>query len=526
MAFNFLQSLIRPSCSTDISSSVDDFEGDLDESDVELDGDEDAVDRSSIHSEIDSDNELDMESESRSSESSRSGDEADNAVSDLFSWSDELNPVEIDMFLSGVGPKLENMNIDDDSTPLDFFHLFFPEELIDTIAEQTNLYAQQQNNATFTPVTVNDIKTFLYINMMFGIHQLPAYTFYWSLDPLLRVGCVADVMSRNRYQEISRFLHLNDNRNFIPKGQDGYDPLFKIRPAITAIQKACTSLFNPGVALSFDEAMIPFRGRLSFKQYIKGKPHPWGVKVWCVCDSATSFLLDFDFYTGKSDPTNMPNGLGYHVIWKLGQPFLRKKHHFYFDNFFSSVKLASDLLENETYSCATVRANRKHWPKEFRGKLSKGDCRMKQIGNLVATWWSDKRVISMLSTNASPVLDTASRCTKEGPVDKQIPQSVLVYNANMGGVDKADQMRAYYPVGRKSKKWWRCCLWFLFEVSALNAYILYKSMPRLPSSRPLTHLQFHLEIARGLMKGSSRKRAQREAPTAAGLATPRASEEH
>ena len=514
MAFRYLESLVQPSVSNISNNS--DSDSDSNESDIE-----NGIGETPFESVNNS------EFENESSDDDSIGDDSDNEATptENFPWSANLNPVEIDMFTSGVGPNLDNVNVEYQSQPLEFFKLFFPDNLIEIIADQTNLYAAQRNANNFTPVTVSDIQTFIYINMMFGVHKLPAYTMYWSTDPLLKVPCVADVMSRNRFQEISRYFHLADSRYFIPKGRDGYDALYKIRPVITVLKAACNSLYRPGAAIAFDEAMIPFRGRLSFKQYIKGKPHPWGVKVWCCCDSSTSFLLDFEFYTGKSD-TVMPNGLGYSVIQKLGQPYLHKNHHFYFDNYFSSVKLAHDLLSSSTYSCATTRQNRRHWPKDLKGKLNKNQCQMRQIGSLVACWWRDKRAISMLSTNASPTMDTASRRTKEGLVDKQIPQSVLIYNANMGGVDRHDQLRSYYPIGRKSHKWWRCCLWFLIEVAALNAYILYKNMPRPPTSKPVSHFNFHMDIARSLMKGSSRKRRQVEVPAAGGLAVPGTSVEH
>ncbi|GFO25813.1 PiggyBac transposable element-derived protein 4-like [Plakobranchus ocellatus] len=89
---------------------------------------------------------------------------------------------------------------------------------------------------------------------------------YWSKDPLLRVSAV---LSHDRYQQISRYFHLADSEQFIPHGQPGHDPLLKIRPAIDQVLKSCQTYYSPGVAVSIDEAMIPFQGRLHFKQYIK-----------------------------------------------------------------------------------------------------------------------------------------------------------------------------------------------------------------------------------------------------------------
>ncbi|KAK3791173.1 hypothetical protein RRG08_025027 [Elysia crispata] len=112
---------------------------------------------------------------------------------------------------------------------------------------------------------------FLHVNFMFGIHKLPCYYLYWSTDSLLWVSQVADVMSRRRYTDIGKYLQINENTSVAAAGQDRYDPLFKIRLVINSEKHACNTLFRPGAA------MIPFRGRLWLKQYIKGKPHPSGV---------------------------------------------------------------------------------------------------------------------------------------------------------------------------------------------------------------------------------------------------------
>ena len=222
-----------------------------------------------------------------------------------------------------------------------------------------------------------------------------------SSDPLLRVSAVAGVMSRNRYQSISRYFHLSDRETFIPRGQPGHGPLLKIRPALDQVLSASQMYYSPGTAISIDEAMVPFQGRLYFKQYIKGKPNPWVVKVWCLCDAKNGYLCDFNFYTGKEDAP-MSKGLGHHLIMNLGSRFLDKFHHFYFDNFFSSVQLAHDLLERSTYSCATVRSNHKHWPAALKGNIKPEQCFWRQCGNIVSCWWRDKQPLCMISTNASP----------------------------------------------------------------------------------------------------------------------------
>lgn len=119
-------------------------------------------------------------------------------------------------------------------------------------------------------------------------------------------------------------------------------------------------------------------------------------------------------------------------------------------------------------------------------------------GNLVATVCKDKKPVYFLSTQSNPVgNETVSRRQRDGTVI-EVPSAPVVksYNNNMGGMDLSDQLRGYYMTGRKSKTWWRCLLWFLVDVSIVNAYILEK-VSRRNGSR--TQLAFRLELVQALL---------------------------
>lgn len=115
-------------------------------------------------------------------------------------------------------------------------------------------------------------------------------------------------------------------------------------------------------------------------------------------------------------------GLGHHVVTTVGQKYLGKGHHFYYDNFFTSVDLADDLLAVKTRSCGTIRMNRKGWPAELKiskktkkaDRLKPGEVKMMQMGDKVATVWQDKRTIAVLSTNVQPVMGAALRQNGRG----------------------------------------------------------------------------------------------------------------
>ena len=517
MAFRFLSDMLRDVSSTPESDNIDEsasfyegVEGNDDESDLdeEIIGD---LGRSSSDEESETDDvevEVDL----------GLGQVACGSSSDS-EWSEHLHDVNVDEFVDYDSSLLHNLS--ESAEPIDYFHLFLPESFFEDCAEQTNLYAQQMQekiDERWEACTVSDVKIFLYVNIYFGIKRLPHYAHYFAEHPLLRVEAVASVLTKARYEKLSQYFHLNNNDNFHPRGHPEHDPLFKVRPLLDLVVAKSKALYLPGRNISFDEAMVQYTGRLYFKQYIRGKPTPWGVKVWCAADPRTGYLLDFFLYTGKGKLG--PNGLGYDVITTLGDRFNNRGHHFFFDNFFSSVKLAKDLLQQGTYSCSTIRPSRKGWPKDLskKKKEPKGTTKMRQSGNLLATLWVDKRPVTVLSTSSNPTMTSAQRRTKEGPVSKQISQPIVHYNKSMGGVDLHDQYRSYYPVGRRSKKWWRCCVWFLFQVAIINSWIIYRKS--YPASNKLSHLDFRLSILMKLMKGnSSRKRRRTDNINVSGLSS-------
>ena len=48
--------------------------------------------------------------------------------------------------------------------------------------------------------------------------------------------------------------------------------------------------YTPGLQISIDESVISFKGRLSFRKYLKGKPNPWELKAFVLSDSKTGYL--------------------------------------------------------------------------------------------------------------------------------------------------------------------------------------------------------------------------------------------
>ena len=449
---------------------------------------------------------------SESSSTDRSDSDSDDDGGEIGRiWSDRLRHINIRPFQEPAGPQHD---LPPGSHPLDFFHLIFEEAFFTQISDQTNLYATQcqvgRQDTRWTPTTPEEIKAFISIQIIMGIHQLPEYSLYWADDRNLNVPGVSEVMTKARYEKLSQYLHLVDNTQALPHDHQHFDPLFKVRPVVEMVNANSLTSYVPGREMSIDEAMIGFKGRSLLKQYLPGKPTKWGIKVWQLSESSTGYTPQFQVYTGRRE-ANIPGnhrGLGHRVVTDLSSPYFDKNYHLYFDNFFTSLPLAEELLQHQTYSCGTLRLNRRGLPNSVKNvKLRRqGDTKKRQKGNMLITIWKDKRQVAMLSTNQQPT-DTLHRPRRGAPVLK--PDAISNYNQHMGGVDLADQHRAYYSIGRESKKWWKYVLHYCLDIAMINAHRIYLStnQPLPKSSRRYSHLNFRLQVADGLRAGfTSRKR--------------------
>lgn len=273
--------------------------------------------------------------------------------------------------------------------PIDFFYLLFPDEAFELICDRTNSYAVEYFDgawdlpphsrfAEWKDTTVNEVKAFIGLQIMMGLCSKPKIADYWSLGNVDATPGYRDVMPRNRYQLLCSFLHFCNNEERIPRGQEGYDPLYKIAELINIVKRLPKQYYIPKRQLSIDETMRKYKGRIYFRQYIPNKPVRWGIKLWSLCESDTGYLLDWNIYTGKeNNPLDEGQGLGYNVVMRLMRDdFVRCGHHLYTDNFYSSPDLFEGLKALNTGACGTVRINRKGLPANLRPKnlkLKKGD---------------------------------------------------------------------------------------------------------------------------------------------------------
>ncbi|XP_070184500.1 piggyBac transposable element-derived protein 3-like [Littorina saxatilis] len=83
-----------------------------------------------------------------------------------------------------------------------------------------------------------------------------------------------------------------------------------------------------------------------------------------------------------------------------------------------------------------------------------------------------------MATNCDPAtpVRNARRWSKQQRqfINIQQPQINKVYNATMGGVDRADQNIAAYRISMRTKKWWWPFFSYTLDLVLQNAWLLYR----------------------------------------------------
>ena len=81
------------------------------------------------------------------------------------------------------------------------------------------------------------------------------------------------------------------------------------------------------------------------------------------------------------------------------------------------------------------------------------------------------------------------------------PQMIVDYNANMGGVDRSDQLILYYGYAHRCKKWWKRVFFHLLDLVVVNSNILYNQV----AEKLLNQLDFCLALISGLLDGHAKR---------------------
>ena len=147
-----------------------------------------------------------QEVESHQEEDQNDGEsDNDSNASDTVEWSNELEDFDINEFSGRPGIKF---NVPDNPSAMSLFSQLFGDSVVDLIVTETNRYAHQKlaNSPLlrkWKDTTNPEVKAYFGICIIMGLNNLPRIAMYWSTDPFIGNTGIQNVMTKNRFEELS-----------------------------------------------------------------------------------------------------------------------------------------------------------------------------------------------------------------------------------------------------------------------------------------------------------------------------------
>uniref|UniRef100_A0A7S1ENT7 PiggyBac transposable element-derived protein domain-containing protein n=2 Tax=Hemiselmis andersenii TaxID=464988 RepID=A0A7S1ENT7_HEMAN len=390
--------------------------------------------------------------------------------------------------------------------------------MISRVVEKSNAYVQRLRLPTSMPAGYKKTwppawverwqpltrrEFLLWIAVLFAMtltHKGPERTF-WGQDWLYFRPAAGMLMSRNRFLDIKRGLHLQDDSE---GGGDG-KPIKKVGVLLNMFLERCNGpIYKVGQNLSLDEAMLKFKGTSAFKYTRQAKPTREGLKMWVLCESKTGYVVAAMLDERK--------GLTLHnMILDLSEATRDQWRCIYMDNLFSSVDTFGALLERKTYACGTCRAgrglpsrcektgdklrNQGDWV-FARGKLPVPQNGGVERGHILGAKWRDTGDCCMLSTQHVGLHSKVLRHIKgkQGRHSVNTLDCYRDYNDFMGGVDLADQKRAMLSTRLRAYKWWHPVLYWMLDTARINSLIVRNDSADKYKIEPLSSREYIEEL--------------------------------
>lgn len=374
--------------------------------------------------------------------------------------------------------------------PYNFFTLLFDRNFFSNIVTETNKFGNSKRGDQWKKLTVEEFKIFLGLLLHMGTIKCPQLQNYWNTKRLFNFNCFSQHMSRNRFQEILRCLHFSSNNT-------NNNRLNKIQLIIDYFNDKMKQVYYPHKELSIDDTIVPWRDRLAFRQYIAGKRHKCGIKLYVLTESSGVALRMYK----ESDDDISEKEHERKVVLHLLKDFLQRGHSVYMNDFYSSYELTKQLLDAKTYCTGTLRRLRKgNNVTVIKAKLAKGEIISRHKNNVMMGKFQDKREVLFISSEfKADLIELEDK--RKGKHKK--PLALHRYNEFINGNYKKDQMLSYYTCLRKTFKWY-IKLWIhIVETLLLNSFFLHLKYS--PSTKKSNFSDFRLNIIDALLFENNEK---------------------
>nr|XP_005172805.1 dual specificity protein phosphatase 26 isoform X1 [Danio rerio]XP_005172806.1 dual specificity protein phosphatase 26 isoform X1 [Danio rerio] len=348
------------------------------------------------------------------------------------------------------------------------FELFFPDEIKEMLMQISNLEGKRVYGAAWKDLDWTDLQAFIGILILIGVYRSKHESVDSLWDGVLGRPIFRATMALYTFKSWSRVICFR-KRDPEP-GQKSGDKLAPILNVWDKWVERLPLMYNPGQNLTVDKCLVPFRGRCPFKIYMQCKPAKYGIQIWAVCDSKSSYAWNMQIHTGKPADGKAEEDQAMRVV--LDMTSALEGHNITCDQSFTSYALGEELLRRNITMIGTTRLSNPELPPALLSVKGRA------INSSKFAFTDTHTLVSYHPRKNKNVLvmSTLHRDDAENSDEQSKPQMILDYNSTRGGVDNFDKLTSTYTCQRKTLHWPMVIFFNMLDVSAYNAFVLWMDL--------------------------------------------------
>lgn len=371
---------------------------------------------------------------------------------------------------------------------------FIGEDFYQLLTLETNRYYHQQqqllrdgkqhntsyqNRIKWTDVTVNEMKIFIGLLILMPCVKKANLQAYWSADMYHSTPIFSQLMSRDRFFEIWKYWHFNDNLYIGASGLLMRDRGCKVRPVLDYFRNKFDNIYQVKRDIFLREEIFPWAGRRRFTfRHNPRRVGSLGLVLRTIAECGTGYVMNVDF-------EDIVASLTLDKWQQILSPFYGRNHHLYVDSCYTSVGQARKLLQEKIYLCGPIAKTRgvptKLLDMEKSELADQGGHVFVRNGPILLHSWCNRRsrpIKRMISSIHEAKLQPPHKVIEQKLGTKDKPACLVAYERHMshGGGGLLEQFIADYNFLGVQSRFSKRIVLFMLRVAIHNSFILYRQL--------------------------------------------------
>ncbi|XP_053567154.1 piggyBac transposable element-derived protein 5 [Bombina bombina] len=398
-------------------------------------------------------------------------------------WTHTLQDVPTPSFKEITGP---TRKMPTNSSVLDFFQQFVPDNVIKNMVTQTNMYAKKYQERfgiddSWVDVSLAEMKSFLGYMISTSNQHCESVLSIWS-GGFYSNKTISLIMTQSRFEKILKYFHIVAFRS-----SQTTHGLYKIKPFLDSLQSGFDSSFRPSQTQVLHEPLIDedpvFIATCTERELRKRKKRKFS--LWVRQCSSTGFICQIYVHLKEGSGTDgldtLKNKPQLHsmVAKSLCQNMSGKNYIIFTGPSITSLNLFEEFEKQDIYCCGLLSSRKSDCTGLPQSMLSntevpqsRGHYGIRMKGNMSLICWYNRGHFRFLTNAYSPVQQGVIIKRKSGEIP--CPLAVEAFAAHLSYICKYDDKYSKYFISHKPNKTWQQVFWFTISIAINNAYILYK----------------------------------------------------